>query len=182
MNCNSFYWHYEFSMNFDNTGIVSGTFLRQRWVFLLVDGAMFYWDLLWDALYYYVIHRSTSKILTLHKNKCLTGLWNLDFARKGYKTFGLDGHTFDRRWIFLYRKGDNNYGISVTILVITKSYCYNTEYSVVLQQNHRSSHWRCSVKQGVFKNFAIFTGKHLYWRLQHSCFPLRLAKFLRTLF
>ena len=26
----------------------------------------------------------------------------------------------------------------------------------------RSSHWRCSVKKGVFKNFIKFTGKHLW--------------------
>ena len=29
-------------MNFDNQGIVSGTFLRQRWVLLLVDGAIYF--------------------------------------------------------------------------------------------------------------------------------------------
>ena len=29
----------------------------------------------------------------------------------------------------------------------------------------RSSHWRCSVKQGLLKNFANFTGKNLCWRL-----------------
>ena len=32
----------------------------------------------------------------------------LDFCGKGYKIFGPDGHTFDRRWRFLYREGDNN--------------------------------------------------------------------------
>ena len=26
----------------------------------------------------------------------------------------------------------------------------------------RSSHWRCSIEKGVLKNFAKFTGKHLY--------------------
>ena len=31
--------------------------------------------------------------------------------------------------------------------------------------NFRSSPWRCSVKQGVFRNFANFTGKLLYWTL-----------------
>ena len=48
---------------------------------------------------------------------------------KGYKTFGADGHTFDR-WIFLYREGDNNYGISMTIFGynITQSCRHNTEY------------------------------------------------------
>ena len=39
----------------------------------------------------------------------------MDFGGKGYKIFGLNGHTFDRRWIFLYREGDNNYSISMTI-------------------------------------------------------------------
>ena len=29
----------------------------------------------------------------------------------------------------------------------------------------RSSHWRCSVKKGVLKNFENFTGKHLSWSL-----------------
>ena len=55
----------------------------------------------------------------------------------------------------------------------------------------RSSHRRCSVKKGIPKNFANFTGKHLCWsllqacnfnkkRLQHWCFPVKLSKFLRT--
>ena len=55
----------------------------------------------------------------------------------------------------------------------------------------RSSHRRCFVKKGVLKNFANFTGKHLRWsllqacnfikkRLQHWCFPVKFAKFLRT--
>ena len=29
----------------------------------------------------------------------------------------------------------------------------------------RSSHWRCSVKNDVIKNFANFTEKHLFWSL-----------------
>ena len=54
----------------------------------------------------------------------------MDFVGKGYKIFGLDGNTFDRRWIFLYREGDNNYSISMTIFGynVTQSYCCNTEY------------------------------------------------------
>ena len=49
---------------------------------------------------------------------------------------------------------------------------------------------------GVLKNFAVFTGKHQRWslfliklqtwmptkRLQHSCFPVNIAKFSRTPF
>ena len=39
-------------------------------------------------------------------------------------------------------------------------------------------------KIGVLKNFAIFTRKHLCWkrRLQHRCFSVNIAKFLRTVF
>ena len=61
--------------------------------------------------------------------------------------------------------------------------------------NSRSSHQRCSIEKSVLKNFAIFTGKQLRWsldlqalrpatlfkRLQHRCFPVNIAKFLRTL-
>ena len=53
----------------------------------------------------------------------------------------------------------------------------------------RSIHRRCSVKKGVLKSFANFTGKHLCCslhvykvikkRLQHRCFLVKFAKFLR---
>ena len=48
-------------------------------------------------------------------------------------------------------------------------------------------------KKAVPKNFTIFTGKNMYWslflnsqayikrRLRHRCFPVNIAKFLRTL-
>ena len=51
---------------------------------------------------------------------------------------------------------------------------------------------RCSIKKIVLKNFAIFTRKHLCWspfliqrdfitkKLQHRCFHVSIAKFLRT--
>ena len=70
----------------------------------------------------------------------------------------------------------------------------------VTKMNHRSSHRRCSVKKGVLRNFANFTGKHLCQslffnkaeglrpasllkkRLWHRCFPVNVAKFLRTPF
>ena len=58
----------------------------------------------------------------------------------------------------------------------------------------RSSHQRCSIEKAILKNFAIFTGKHLCWSLLlidlqasrpatflKSCFPVNIAKFLRTL-
>ena len=46
----------------------------------------------------------------------------------------------------------------------------------------------CSVKKGVLKNFAKFTGKHQCQSLffnrvaDHRCFPANFAKFLRTRF
>ena len=65
---------------------------------------------------------------------------------------------------------------------------------------YRSSHRRCSVRKDVLRNFPKFTGKHLCQslflikfqasglrpatllktRLWHRCFPVNLAKFLRT--
>ena len=63
----------------------------------------------------------------------------------------------------------------------------------------RSSHRRCSVRKSVLRNFAKFTGKRLFQSLffnkvaglkpvtllknrpWHRCFPVKFAKFLRTL-
>ena len=65
--------------------------------------------------------------------------------------------------------------------------------------NSRSSHQSCPIEKADFKNFAIFTGKHLCWSLllidlwasraatflkkglRHRCFPVNIAKFLRTI-
>ena len=65
----------------------------------------------------------------------------------------------------------------------------------------RSSHQRCSIIKGVYRNFAKFKGKHLCLslffnkaaglrrpatllktRLWHRCFPVKFVKFLRTPF
>ena len=64
----------------------------------------------------------------------------------------------------------------------------------------RSSHQRCSLIEGVFRNFKKLTGKQLYQnlffnkvtvlrpatllkrRLWHKCFPGNFSKFLRTHF
>ena len=63
-----------------------------------------------------------------------------------------------------------------------------------------SSHRRCSVRKGVFRNFTKFTGKYLCQglffnevagvrpgtllkkRLWHRCFPVNFVEFLRTPF
>ena len=63
----------------------------------------------------------------------------------------------------------------------------NTEQ--LLYQTDKSSHRRCSIKNAVLKNFAIFTGQHLCWslffnfikkRLQQRCFTV--AKFCCEIF
>ena len=52
----------------------------------------------------------------------------------------------------------------------------------------KSSRCRCSQNWvGVLKNFANFTEKHQCWslfliKLQDTCFAVKFAKFLRTLF
>ena len=58
--------------------------------------------------------------------------------------------------------------------------------------NIRSSHRMCSIWKGVLRSFVKFTGKHLCQslspatllekRLWHRCFPVNIAKFLRTPF
>ena len=65
-------------------------------------------------------------------------------------------------------------------------------------KNHRNSHWRYSVREAVHKKLRQFQRKtpvleclfnnvaalraysFITKRLQHGCFPVRLAKFLRT--
>ena len=37
--------------------------------------------------------------------------------------------------------------------------------SAIDRPNYRSSHWSCSIKKDVLKNFTNFTGKHLRWSL-----------------
>ena len=55
----------------------------------------------------------------------------------------------------MYRLGPN---FPFHLLTINKKQSYK-------QNIERSSHQRCSVKNGVLKNFANFTGKHLCWSL-----------------
>ena len=66
----------------------------------------------------------------------------------------------------------------LSILSLTdhgKVYVINTYIMRCSAQRHlcRSSHQGCSVKKGVYKNFANFTGKHLCWsffiKLQANC-------------
>ena len=74
------------------------------------------------------------------------------------------------------------------------------EFHLNSKGSERSSRPEVFCKKGVFRNFAKFTGKHLYQslffnkvvglrpatllkkRLWHGCFPVNFAKFLRTPF
>ena len=65
-------------------------------------------------------------------------------------------------------------------------------------ETFRSSHWRCSVKQGGLKNVTNFKGNNLCWslfliklhtwclqlnqkRLRHTCFPVKFAIILKKI-
>ena len=57
--------------------------------------------------------------------------------------------------------------------------------SLLLKTRFRSSRSQMFFKIGVLKSFPIFTGKHLCWKdfiKKRSCFPMNIAKFLRTAF
>ena len=47
---------------------------------------------------------------------------------------------------------------------------------------HKSSHSQMFFKISVLKNFTIFTGNFIKRWLQHRCFSVNIAKFLRTVF
>ena len=58
---------------------------------------------------------------------------------------------------------------------------FNSKYNFC-RKIYKSSHQRCSVRKGVLRNFAKFTGKQLCQSLWERCFPVNFAKFLRTTF
>ena len=72
------------------------------------------------------------------------------------------------------------------ILVISRKATKVTKFRIKPAWN-RSSHQKCSLKKGILGNLTNFTEKHLCWslfliklqRLQHRCFPVKFAKFLR---
>ena len=121
------------------------------------------------TLYNYEIHHSPSKILKLYKNKCLRESRSLDFGGKGFKIFGPDGHTFNSRCIF--------YIARVIIFTVFPWQFLTQSYCLFCCKNYRSSHWKRSVKERVLKNLAC---NFIIRRLQHRCFLVKLAKFLRT--
>ena len=69
------------------------------------------------------------------------------------------------RWLLLDFRG-SKYVFQLNLVFITDSH---TGLSFELLSKHelnvRSSHWNSSVKKGVFRNFASFTGTQLCWSL-----------------
>ena len=56
-------------------------------------------------------------------------------------------------------------GMSKRMECLLKSYCWKKATYSNFSLHVRSSHRRCSVRKGVLKNFAKFTGKQLYQSL-----------------
>ena len=72
-------------------------------------------------------------------------------------------------------------------MVLIQSYRYNTEnFTLFCCKIRRNGHWRCSVKEAVHKKTSPIlkentcVGVFIKKRLQHRCFPVKIAKFLRT--
>ena len=90
---------------------------------------------------------------------------------------------------------------------LPKDYIHDCRQCINFQNTLKNTHRKCSVNQGALKNFANFTGKHLFWdlfliklqafrtatslketqglqlfkkKLQHRCFPVKFARFLRA--
>ena len=98
--------------------------------------------------------------------------------------------------LIIYARGNH---VSIIFYLVFSS-CSYFKFSCKKWQISRSSHRRCSVRKGVLRNFAKFTGKHpcqrLFFnrvgglkpatlfkkRLWRRCFLVNFAKFLTTPF
>ena len=102
-----------------------------------------------------------------------------------------------------YRRNIEEIFRTISRFQIDLTYCLSilsTEFILFTEFIYRSSHQRCSMRKGVLRNFAKFTGKHLGQslffnkvvglrpaallkrRLWPRCFPVNFVKFLRTPF
>ena len=66
------------------------------------------------------------------------------------------------RWIFT--AGDTFFQLNLVFIAGSRN-GFHSELLWKHELNVRSSHWNSSVKKGVLRNFASFTGKHLCWSL-----------------
>ena len=79
----------------------------------------------------------------------------------------------------------------IKLLCLKKILCTLSRSLLVQARHYRSSLSQMFFKIDVLKDSADFTGKHQCWslacnfikkRLQHRCFPVKFANFLRTPF
>ena len=134
-------------MNFDNQGIVSGTFLRQRRLLLLVDGATYF------TVTYYKMHFVTTGYTTTkinawedHEVWTLVGKATNFWTRCAYFCWG-NGYFYVRRLIII-TVFPWQFWLKPKVIVIALNIWF------LCWKNHLSTRWRCSVKEGVLKNFA----------------------------
>ena len=84
----------------------------------------------------------------------------------------------------------NEMGLTYDGTLTNKRYYFTAKMIVKVRiMGIKSSHWMCSMKKAIFKNFAIFTGKHLFWSLfliklhawrkKTQVFRVDIVKFLR---
>ena len=82
---------------------------------------------------------------------------------------------------------DNSGSVAYQKVLIKKASLSCT--TLIWTMHSRSSHQRYSIKKAVLKNFRIFTGNKVAGlkacnfikkSLRHRCFPMNIAKFLRT--
>ena len=75
----------------------------------------------------------------------------------------------------------NQYQFDCRISLIVGD-CLGSSSDLIFFERPKAVTQRCSVKKGVLRNLAKFTGKHLIQGLWHRCFSANFSKFLRTLF
>ena len=134
-------------MNFDNQGIVSGTFLRQRWVLLLVDGSIYFTET-FCKLHFIAIEYTTSP--EKYWNFTKLNAWE---DQEVWSLVGKATKCLDQMGILLIEDGYFYIGwvIIITVfpwqvLVITQSYRYKLNIKLFCCKNDRSNLWRRSVK------------------------------------
>ena len=100
-----------------------------------------------------------------------------------------------RTFFSIFKKGQGDLPPSLVVprlradregFVTVISVCFAIAFC--MSHRNRSSHQMCFVHEGVLRNFAKFTGKHmcllrpatlLKKRLRHQCFPVNFPRFLR---
>ena len=77
----------------------------------------------------------------------------------------LDGGFEVKNFIYDFFKGNHSMESKIIKYGIISLRKFQVEQAEVISRLFRSSHQRCSLRKGVPRNFAKFTGKHLCLRL-----------------